>query len=149
MTSAIALRAACSETSCQTAPQPWLLVRPGRILQIDAGRIDRHLDRGAGLLLPWGTSPGRRGRSGRDHGRVLALTIERKTTALIDLARCYDLKREDAGVILNLTRAERISPEDVRYHKLTHGLVRGLLKRVKPSDAGEARALATRIGLLA
>jgi len=78
-----------------------------------------------------------------------ALTIERKTTALIDLARCYDLRREDAGVLLNLTRAERISPEDVRYHKLTHNLVRGLLKRVKPSYAGEVRALATRIGVLA
>jgi len=76
-------------------------------------------------------------------------SIERRATFLLELARCYDQRREDPAVLLHLLSAEREAPEDMRYNLLARDLVRGLVKRARPSYAAEASGLAARIGLLA
>jgi transcriptional regulator with XRE-family HTH domain len=76
-------------------------------------------------------------------------SIERRATFLLELARCYDQRREDPAVLLHLLSAEREAPEDMRYNLLARDLVRGLVKRSRPSYAADARSLAARIGLLA
>jgi hypothetical protein len=76
-------------------------------------------------------------------------SIERRATFLLELARCYEQRREDPAVLLHLLGAERQAPEDMRYNLLARDLVRGLVKRARPSHAAEARSLAGRIGLLA
>jgi transcriptional regulator with XRE-family HTH domain len=76
-------------------------------------------------------------------------SIERRATFLLELARCYDQRREDPAVLLHLLSAEREAPEDMRYNLLARDLVRGLVKRSRPSYAADARGLAARIGLLA
>jgi transcriptional regulator with XRE-family HTH domain len=76
-------------------------------------------------------------------------SIERRVTFLLELARCYDQRREDPAVLLHLLSAEREAPEDMRYNLLARDLVRGLVKRSRPSYAANARGLAARIGLLA
>jgi transcriptional regulator with XRE-family HTH domain len=76
-------------------------------------------------------------------------SIERRATFLLELARCYEQRREDPAVLLHLLSAERQAPEDMRYNLLARDLVRGLVKRARPSYAAEARGLAGRIGLLA
>jgi len=75
-------------------------------------------------------------------------SIERRATFCLDLARCYHLRHEDAGTILHLLAAEQESSEDLRYNPLARDLVRGLLRRVRPSLAPKVRALATRIDLV-
>jgi tetratricopeptide (TPR) repeat protein len=76
-------------------------------------------------------------------------SIERRATFRLEVARCYDQRREDPAVLLHLLGAEHEAPEDMRYNVLARDLVRGLVKRARPSYAAEARGLAARIGLLA
>ncbi len=68
---------------------------------------------------------------------------------LLDLARCYDQRREGPAVLLHLLRLERESPEEMRYDVLARDLVRSLVKRARPSFSPEVRGLAARIGLFA
>jgi RecA/RadA recombinase len=75
-------------------------------------------------------------------------SIERRATFCLDLARCYHLRHEDAGTILHLLAAEQESSEDLRYNPMARDLVRGLLRRARPSLAPKVRALATRIDLV-
>ncbi|MGH8883728.1 MAG: helix-turn-helix domain-containing protein [Egibacteraceae bacterium] len=75
-------------------------------------------------------------------------SIERQMTFYLELARCYDQRREDPAVLLHLFSAERLSPEDIRYNALARDLVRGLVKRARPSYLPDVRKLAARIGLL-
>lgn len=76
-------------------------------------------------------------------------SVERRVTFMLELARCYDQRREDPAVLLHLLNAEREAPEDMRFNPLARDLVRGLVKRARPSYAAEARDLAVRIGLVA
>jgi transcriptional regulator with XRE-family HTH domain len=76
-------------------------------------------------------------------------SVERRATFLLELARCYEQRREDPAVLLHLLNAEREAPEDIRFNLLARDLVRGLVKRSRPSYAAEARGLAVRIGLVA
>jgi hypothetical protein len=76
-------------------------------------------------------------------------SVERRVTFMLELARCYDQRREDPAVLLHLLNAEREAPEDMRFNLLARDLVRGLVKRARPSYAAEARDLAVRIGLVA
>ncbi|GAB3989904.1 helix-turn-helix transcriptional regulator [Actinoallomurus acanthiterrae] len=73
---------------------------------------------------------------------------ERQTTFYLELARLNDQRRDDAAVLLHLMSAEASGPEDMRYNLLARDLVRGLLKRARPSLAPQVRALAKRIGLV-
>jgi transcriptional regulator with XRE-family HTH domain len=74
---------------------------------------------------------------------------ERQTTFALEVARCYEQRRDDTGVFLHLMTAESSGPEDMRYNNLARELVQGLLKRARPTYAPQVRALAERIGLLA
>jgi transcriptional regulator with XRE-family HTH domain len=76
-----------------------------------------------------------------------ALSIERKTTFFIELARCHQYRNEDQAALLYLRRAAALAPEDVRYHELTRSMVWAILHRAKPAYIGEARVLAEQIGL--
>ncbi len=73
-------------------------------------------------------------------------SLERTTFAL-EVARCYEQKRDDPGVFLHLVNAEAGGPEDMRYNTLARDLVQGLLKRARPTYAPQVRALAQRIDL--
>lgn len=75
-------------------------------------------------------------------------SIERRATFCLDLARCYDQRHEDAGVILHLFAAEHESSEDLRYNPLARDLVRGLLRRARPSLAPQVQGLADRMDLI-
>jgi transcriptional regulator with XRE-family HTH domain len=74
-------------------------------------------------------------------------SIERRATFALEVARCYDLRHEDPGVLLHLLAAEREAPEDMRHNVLARDLVRGLLRRARPSLAPQIRELAERIEL--
>ncbi|WP_242908738.1 helix-turn-helix domain-containing protein [Actinomadura terrae] len=76
-------------------------------------------------------------------------SLERQTTFYLELARLHEQRRDDAAVLLHLMSAEASGPEDLRYNLLARDLVRGLLKRVRPSMAPQVRALAKRIGVVA
>jgi transcriptional regulator with XRE-family HTH domain len=75
-------------------------------------------------------------------------SLERKTTFALEIARCYEQRRDDPGVFLHLVNAEASGPEDMRYNTLARDLVQGLLKRARPTYAPQVRALAERIDLL-
>lgn len=75
-------------------------------------------------------------------------SLERKTTFALEVARCYEQRRDDPGVFLHLVNAETSGPEDMRYNQLARDLVHGLLKRARPTYAPQVRALAERINLL-
>lgn len=77
------------------------------------------------------------------------VSIERRLTYLLDMARCYDQRRDDAAVLLHLLEAEREAPEDLRYNTLARELVRGLVKRARPSLSAQVRRLAERMKLFA
>jgi hypothetical protein len=74
-------------------------------------------------------------------------SVERRATFALEAARCYDLQHEDAGVLLHLLTAEREAPEDMRHNVLARDLVRGLLRRARPSLGLQVRQLAERIEL--
>lgn len=76
-------------------------------------------------------------------------SLERKTTFALEVARCYEQRRDDPGVFLHLVNAEASGPEDMRYNTLARDLVHGLLKRARPTYAPQVRELARRIDLLA
>ncbi len=75
-------------------------------------------------------------------------SLERRTTFALEVARCYEQRRDDPGVFLHLVNAEASGPEDMRYNTLARDLVQGLLKRARPTYASQVRALAERISLL-
>ncbi len=74
-------------------------------------------------------------------------SIERQTTFALEVARCYEQRRDDAAVLVHLLNAEATGPEDMKYNVLARDLVRGLNKRARPTYAPQVRALANRIGL--
>jgi transcriptional regulator with XRE-family HTH domain len=75
-------------------------------------------------------------------------SLERQTTFALEVARCYEQRRDDPGVLLHLLSAEATGPEDMRYNAMARELVQGLLKRARPTYAPQVRALAERVGLL-
>jgi transcriptional regulator with XRE-family HTH domain len=76
-------------------------------------------------------------------------SLERQTTFYLEVARACEQRRDDAGVLVHLLNAEASGPEDMRYNPMARDLVRGLLKRARPTLAPQVRALASRIGLAA
>jgi transcriptional regulator with XRE-family HTH domain len=75
-------------------------------------------------------------------------SLERRTTFALEVARCYEQRRDDPGVLVHLANAESTGPEDMRYNSMARELMQGLLKRARPTYAPQVRALADRIGLL-
>lgn len=75
-------------------------------------------------------------------------SLERKTSHLYDVARCYDSRNNDASVFVHLKMAERLCPQDFQHNRDVRSMVTTLVKRAKPSYAPEVREFAGRIGLL-
>ncbi|MGH3906458.1 MAG: helix-turn-helix domain-containing protein [Pseudonocardiaceae bacterium] len=75
-------------------------------------------------------------------------SLERKTSHLYEVARCYDCRNNDAAVFVHLKMAERLCPQDFQHNRDVRSMVSTLVKRAKPSYAGEVREFAGRIGLL-
>jgi transcriptional regulator with XRE-family HTH domain len=78
----------------------------------------------------------------------LVPSLERKTSHLYQVARCYDCRGNDPAVFVHLKMAERLCPQDFQHKQIVRNLVRSLVKRAKPSYAAEVREFATQIGLL-
>lgn len=70
---------------------------------------------------------------------------ERRARYLIDVARSYVALKQDSAAIGVLLKAEEIAPDELRHHRLTHRVIRGLLPRERQSS--ELRALAARCEL--
>ncbi|MGH3831899.1 MAG: hypothetical protein ACRDRS_15875, partial [Pseudonocardiaceae bacterium] len=75
-------------------------------------------------------------------------SLERKTSHLYQVAQCYECRNNDTAVFVHLKMAERLCPQDFRYKRSVRDMVSTLVKRAKPSYAGEVREFAGRIGLL-
>ncbi|GAA1888608.1 helix-turn-helix transcriptional regulator [Streptomyces durmitorensis] len=73
---------------------------------------------------------------------------ERQFTFGLEVTRLYDLRREDAAVLVHLLGLEELAPEDLARSPLAVELVEGLLRRVRPTYRGQAVGLAQRLGLL-
>lgn len=75
-------------------------------------------------------------------------SLERQTTFALEVARCYEQRRDDPGVLIHLMNAETTGPEDMRYNTLARDLAHGLVKRARPTYAGQVQSFARRIGLM-
>ncbi|MFI6713583.1 helix-turn-helix domain-containing protein [Nonomuraea sp. NPDC050478] len=74
-------------------------------------------------------------------------SIERRFTFLLEVARCYDLRREDPAVLVHLLDLEAISPEDLARNPLAREMVCRLRRRVRPTYRRQVEALAERLGI--
>ncbi|MGP3980884.1 helix-turn-helix domain-containing protein [Streptomyces sp. KR80] len=81
-----------------------------------------------------------------DTGRLPSL--ERSFTFTLEVARCYDLRRADAAVLLHLLELEQLAPEDLARAPMARDLVLGLVRRARAMHARQAEALAERMGVL-
>jgi transcriptional regulator with XRE-family HTH domain len=75
-------------------------------------------------------------------------SLERQTSHLYQVARCYDLRNNDTAVFVHLQQAERLCPQDFQYKRNVRELVTSLVRRAKPSYAAEVREFAARVGML-
>lgn len=75
-------------------------------------------------------------------------SLERKTSHLFQVARCYDSRNNDAAVFVHLKLAEKLCPQDFQHKRDVRSMVTTLVRRAKPSYASEVREFAGRIGLL-
>lgn len=73
---------------------------------------------------------------------------ERRFTFGLEVARCYDLRREDASVYVHLLGLEELAPEDLARSPQGLALAAGLLKRVRPTYQRQVTDLAGRLGLV-
>lgn len=73
---------------------------------------------------------------------------ERQFTFGLEVARCYDLRRDDAAVLVHLLELEQLAPEDLQHSPLGRELVISLLGRVRPTYRPQATGLAQRLQLL-
>ncbi|WP_433445704.1 helix-turn-helix domain-containing protein [Nonomuraea sp. CA-141351] len=75
-------------------------------------------------------------------------SIERRFTFLLEVARCYDLRREDPAVLVHLLDLEQIAPEDLARNPLAQDMVTRLRRRVRPTYRRQVDALAERLSLV-
>ncbi|WP_327066918.1 helix-turn-helix domain-containing protein [Kitasatospora sp. NBC_01302] len=75
-------------------------------------------------------------------------SMEREFTFTLEVARCYDLRREDAAVLLHLLELERMAPEDLARQPMARDMMLGLVRRARTMHARQAEALAERMGAL-
>lgn len=74
-------------------------------------------------------------------------SLERQFTFLLDIARCYDLRKEDAAVLVHLLDLEQLAPEDVARSPLARQMLTDLRRRVRPTYRRQVEDLVDRIGL--
>ncbi|MEV1083495.1 helix-turn-helix transcriptional regulator [Streptomyces sp. NPDC050211] len=73
---------------------------------------------------------------------------ERRFTFGLELARCHDLRREDAAVLVHLLDLEEIAPEDLARNPLAHNMILDLQKRVRPTFRRQVNDLVQRLQLV-
>jgi hypothetical protein len=83
-----------------------------------------------------------------DPSRLSPELVERRVYHMIDLARGYAHQHNDAAAVLTLLEAERVAPEEVRYHVIVPEMLRDLLKRERRAATPGLRPLAARVGVL-
>ncbi|MFI1183945.1 helix-turn-helix domain-containing protein [Streptomyces sp. NPDC020799] len=74
-------------------------------------------------------------------------SIERQFTFTLEVARCHDLRREDAAVLVHLLDLEHLAPEDVTRSPLARQMAAGLRRRARPTYRRQTDALAERLGV--
>lgn len=75
-------------------------------------------------------------------------SVERRFTFLLEVARCYDLRREDPAVLVHLLDLEQLAPEDLARNPLAQDMVARLRRRVRPTYRRQVDALAERLTLV-
>ncbi|MFJ3674004.1 helix-turn-helix domain-containing protein [Streptomyces sp. NPDC090106] len=73
---------------------------------------------------------------------------ERQFTFSLELARCHDLRGEDAAVLVHLLDLEDIAPEDLARSPLAVEIVLDLHKRVRPTFRHQVDGLVQRLQLI-
>lgn len=73
---------------------------------------------------------------------------ERQFTFGLELARCHDLRREDAAVLVHLLDLEDIAPEDLARSALARNMILDLQKRVRPTFRRQVDELVQRLQLV-
>lgn len=71
---------------------------------------------------------------------------ERQFTFTLELARCYDQRRDDAAVLVHLLDLEKLSAEDMARSAPAADMVVGLLQRVRPTYRPQVSGLVERLG---
>lgn len=74
-----------------------------------------------------------------------SVSIERRVAFLLDQARGYQQRGDNAGALMQLLEAEREAPEDMQHRHAAHRTVHGLIHRARPPIASQAARLADRI----
>ncbi|MFI0820539.1 helix-turn-helix domain-containing protein [Streptomyces sp. NPDC021098] len=74
-------------------------------------------------------------------------SLERSFTFNLEMARCHNLRREDAGVLLNLLELEDFAPEDLARTPLARELMLTVIRRGRTRHARQAEKLAERVGI--
>ncbi|MCI3221997.1 helix-turn-helix domain-containing protein [Streptomyces sp. NP-1717] len=72
---------------------------------------------------------------------------ERQFTFTLELARCYDQRRDDPAVLVHLLDLEKLSAEDMARSTVATDMVTGLLHRVRPTFQPQVAKLAERLGI--
>jgi transcriptional regulator with XRE-family HTH domain len=75
-------------------------------------------------------------------------SLERQTTHLYQVARCYEQKGNDTAVLVHLRMAERLCPDEFRFKRGVRDMVGSLAHRARPTFAAEVRDFARHIGML-
>ncbi|GAA3130641.1 helix-turn-helix domain-containing protein [Streptosporangium carneum] len=75
-------------------------------------------------------------------------SLERRFTFLLEVARCCDLRREDAAVLVHLLDLLQSAPEDLARSPLAQDMVIRLRRRVRPTYRRQVDMLTERLGLL-
>jgi transcriptional regulator with XRE-family HTH domain len=70
---------------------------------------------------------------------------ERQFTFGLEVARCHDLRREDAAVLVHLLGLEELAPEDLARSPMARDIVLGLQQRVRPTFRRQVSELAERL----
>ncbi|MCX4870033.1 hypothetical protein OHU11_01600 [Streptomyces sp. NBC_00257] len=75
-------------------------------------------------------------------------SMERRFTFGVEVARCYDLRRDDAAVLVHLLELEEFEPEAVERSPLARMVTAFLVVRARPTQRRQAVGLAERLHLL-
>jgi hypothetical protein len=76
------------------------------------------------------------------------LPIERRFTFLLEVARCYDLDRDDTGAFVTLLDIEQMAPEDLTRNPLARRIITDLRDRSTRTYRRQITALAERVGIV-
>jgi transcriptional regulator with XRE-family HTH domain len=74
-------------------------------------------------------------------------SMEREFTFTLEVARCYDLRREEAAVLLHLLELEQLAPEDLARTPMARDMILAVIRRARAMHARQAEKLAERIGI--